>query len=57
MAMAQGSFSQYITVNTTYVALKPENLSFEEAASIPANFLTAYYALHHVARFKLASAF
>ena len=52
MAMAQGSFSQYITVNTTYVALKPENLSFEEAASIPANFLTAYYALHHVAKIQ-----
>jgi NADPH:quinone reductase-like Zn-dependent oxidoreductase/NAD(P)-dependent dehydrogenase (short-subunit alcohol dehydrogenase family)/acyl carrier protein len=52
MAMAQGSFGQYITVNTTYVALKPENLSFEEAASIPVNFLTAYYALHHVAKIQ-----
>ncbi|NEO53135.1 MAG: SDR family NAD(P)-dependent oxidoreductase, partial [Okeania sp. SIO3B5] len=52
MAMAQGSLSKYVTVDTTYVALKPENLSFEEAASIPANFLTAYYALHHVAKIK-----
>ncbi len=52
MAMAQGSFSQYVTVDATYVVIKPENLSFEEAASIPANFLTAYYALHHVAKIQ-----
>ncbi|NEO74121.1 MAG: SDR family NAD(P)-dependent oxidoreductase [Moorea sp. SIO3H5] len=52
MAMAQGSFSQYVTVDATYVVIKPENLSFEEAASIPANFLTAYYALHYVAKIE-----
>ncbi|NEQ65235.1 MAG: SDR family NAD(P)-dependent oxidoreductase [Symploca sp. SIO2D2] len=52
MAMAHGSFSQHVTVDATYVVLKPENLSLEEAASIPANFLTAYYALHHVAKIK-----
>ncbi|NES43564.1 SDR family NAD(P)-dependent oxidoreductase, partial [Moorena sp. SIO2C4] len=52
MAMAHGSFSQYVTVDATYVVIKPENLSFEEAASIPANFLTAYYALHHVAKIQ-----
>ncbi len=52
MAMAQGSFSQYVTVDATYVVIKPENLSFEEAASIPANFLTAYYALHHLAKIQ-----
>ncbi|WP_293067350.1 SDR family NAD(P)-dependent oxidoreductase [Okeania sp. SIO2B3] len=52
MTMAHGSFSEYVTVDANYVAPKPENLSFEEAASIPANFLTAYYALHHVAKIK-----
>ena len=50
MAMAMGSFSQYVTVDVNYVAIKPEILSFESAASIPINFLTAYYALHHVAQ-------
>ncbi|NES18398.1 MAG: SDR family NAD(P)-dependent oxidoreductase, partial [Symploca sp. SIO3E6] len=50
MTMAQGTFSKYVSVNASYVVLKPENLSFEEAASIPINFLTAYYALHHVAQ-------
>ena len=50
IAMAPGSFSKYVTVGTRSVTPKPENLSFEQAASIPANFLTAYYALHHVAK-------
>jgi amino acid adenylation domain-containing protein len=50
IAMAAGSFSQYVIVNAQFVTLKPDNLSFEEAASIPVNFLTAYYALHHVAQ-------
>jgi len=50
IAMAAGSFSQYINVSASLVAPKPDFLSFEEAASIPANFLTAYYALHHVAK-------
>ncbi|MEB3341934.1 SDR family NAD(P)-dependent oxidoreductase [Okeania sp.] len=50
VAMARGSFSQYVTVNASYVVPKPENITFAEAASIPANFLTAYYALHHVAK-------
>jgi malonyl CoA-acyl carrier protein transacylase len=50
IAMTPGSFSNYVTVDAHYVALKPENFSFEEAASIPVNFLTAYYALHHLAK-------
>ena len=48
IALTPGSFSQYVTVNTTLVAPKPEFMSFEEAASISVNFLTAYYALHQV---------
>ncbi|NEQ41293.1 MAG: SDR family NAD(P)-dependent oxidoreductase [Okeania sp. SIO3I5] len=50
IALTEGSFSQYITVDEFHVVLKPENLSFEEAASIPNNFLTAYYTLHHIAK-------
>ncbi|MGB3534209.1 MAG: SDR family NAD(P)-dependent oxidoreductase, partial [Microcoleaceae cyanobacterium] len=49
IALAPGSFSQYVTVNAELVTLKPSHLSFEEAATIPANFITAYYALHHLA--------
>ncbi len=50
VAIAPGSFSQYVTVNTAMVAHKPENLSAEEAATIPITFLTAYYTLHHLAK-------
>ncbi|NEP72539.1 MAG: SDR family NAD(P)-dependent oxidoreductase [Okeania sp. SIO2G4] len=52
LAMAMGSFSQYVTIDTRYVALKPENLSLEEAASIPANFLTAHYGLQYLAKIR-----
>ena len=50
IAIAPDSFSKYVTIDSHCVTLKPENLSFEQAASIPVNFLTAYYALHHVAK-------
>ena len=50
LAIAPGSFSQYVTVNAAMVAPKPETLSFEEAATVPVAFLTAYYTLHHLAK-------
>jgi len=50
IALAPGSFSQFVTTDARMVILKPENLSFEEAATIPANFLTAYYALNKIAK-------
>ena len=49
-ASALNAFSQYVTVCASYVVHKPDCLSYEEAASIPANFLTAHYALHHLAK-------
>jgi acyl transferase domain-containing protein/protein-L-isoaspartate O-methyltransferase len=50
IALVPGSFSQYVTINAAMVVPKPENLSFEEAATIPVVFLTAYYTLHHLAK-------
>ena len=50
IALAPGSFSQFVTTDARMVILKPDNLNFEEAATIPANFLTAYYALNKVAK-------
>jgi len=44
------AFSAYVTVPAPFVALKPASLSFEEAATTPIAFLTAYYALHHQGR-------
>lgn len=50
VAIAPASFSQYVTVNAQMVALKPSNLTFAEATTIPITFLTAYYSLHHLAK-------
>jgi len=40
-----GTFAEYIAIHEDDIALKPKNLSFEEAASIPLVGLTAYQAL------------
>ncbi|MBO6185701.1 MAG: NADP-dependent oxidoreductase [Chryseobacterium sp.] len=40
-----GTFADYISINEEYIALKPKNLSMEEAASIPLVGLTAWQAL------------
>lgn len=52
MALAPGAFSQYVIAKAHAVVTKSEFLSFEQAAAIPINFLTAYYALSHVAQLK-----
>jgi acyl transferase domain-containing protein/acyl-CoA synthetase (AMP-forming)/AMP-acid ligase II/acyl carrier protein len=52
IANAQASFSQHVTVNAALVVPKPDALSFEEAATIPVAFLTAYYALHQLGKIK-----
>ena len=52
MALVPGAFGQYVTVNANSVVSKPQPLSLEQAAAIPVNFLTAYYALCHVAQLQ-----
>jgi len=47
-----GTFAQYIAINENDVALKPSNLTMEEAASIPLVALTAWQALVESARLK-----
>ncbi|MBY5586764.1 NADP-dependent oxidoreductase [Rhizobium leguminosarum] len=47
-----GTFAEFIAVNEADVAPKPENLSMEEAASIPLVALTAWQALVEVAKVK-----
>lgn len=53
-----GTFAEYISIHEDDIALKPKNLSFEEAASIPLVGLTSYQALHDIMqlqkRFMLA---
>lgn len=43
-----GTFAEYIAIHEEDIALKPKNLSFEEAASIPLVGLTTYQALANI---------
>jgi amino acid adenylation domain-containing protein len=52
VAVAPGSFASFSTTSAALVARKPSHLSIAEAATIPVAFLTAYYALCHVARLR-----
>jgi len=50
VAIASGCFGSFVTTHSTMVSRKPVNMSFQEAATIPIAFLTAWYALHGLAR-------
>ena len=47
-----GTFAEYISINEKDAALKPKNISMEEAASIPLVGLTAWQALVEKAKLK-----
>ena len=50
IAYAFGSFASHVIVDARLVVCKPVNLTLLEAATIPAAFLTAYYALYKQAQ-------
>ncbi len=52
IAISDNSFSQYLTVNSLLAIPKPKSFSYEEAATIPVTFLTAYYTLIYLARIQ-----
>lgn len=47
-----GTFAEYISVNEKDLALKPKNISMEEASSIPLVGLTSWQALIEIANLK-----
>jgi NADPH2:quinone reductase len=47
-----GTYAEYICVDASHVALKPKNLSFAQAASIPLVGLTAWQALFDFAKLQ-----
>ena len=49
VALAPQAFASQVAVSTTAVARLPDRVELAAAASIPVAFLTAYYALHHLA--------
>lgn len=49
VAVAPSAFGSHVRTSVELVALKPPQCSFEEAATLPIAFLTASYALDHLA--------
>lgn len=47
VAFAHHAFRSHVTTDACLACRKPARLSFDEAATIPLAFVTAYYALHH----------
>src|SRR3712207_4168007 len=52
MTSAPGALRTNLTIDAGFVVRKPDHISFEEAATIPITFLTAYYSLHHLGRMQ-----
>ncbi|NEP12525.1 MAG: type I polyketide synthase [Symploca sp. SIO2C1] len=50
--MLQDAFSSFLTVPADYVMAKPQQMSFNEAATLPLTFLTAYYGLQQLAKIQ-----
>ena len=50
--MGPYSFRTYVSVDARMVFKKPQQMSFEQAATLPTVFLTAHYALRHLARLQ-----
>ena len=48
----QGTFAEYIAIPESYIAPKPQNLTFEEAAGIPLVGLTAYQSIFDAGQLK-----
>ncbi|GAB4552316.1 MAG: hypothetical protein Tsb0014_46220 [Pleurocapsa sp.] len=51
-AQAVGSIASHVTVSAKFAIIKPEHLSFTDAATIPTTFLTADYGLNYLAKIK-----
>ena len=48
----QGTYAEYICIDAAKVSLKPKNLSFEEAATVPLSALTAWQSLVTLAKIR-----
>ncbi|BAZ70869.1 beta-ketoacyl synthase (plasmid) [Fischerella sp. NIES-4106] len=52
MGFGDSCFSPFVTTSAGLVVPKPDHISLEEAATIPAAFITAYYALINIGRLR-----
>ncbi len=52
MAVSTASLASHVTVHERYVASMPRDWSFDEAATVPLAFLTAWYGLERLAKLR-----
>jgi NADPH:quinone reductase-like Zn-dependent oxidoreductase/acyl carrier protein len=52
LALALGCLASHVVADVRLVVPKPSHLGFEEGATVPIAFVTAHYALHHLARLQ-----
>ncbi len=52
VAFASGAFASHVVVPAFAVSVLPQNMTLESATTIPVAFLTAYYALVHLAQLR-----
>ncbi|MFL9992610.1 SDR family NAD(P)-dependent oxidoreductase [Paraburkholderia sediminicola] len=52
LGFAPASFASHVRTKAEAIAHKPKRLTFEEAATVPTTFFTAYYALCELARLR-----
>ncbi|KHK54535.1 beta-ketoacyl synthase [Burkholderia sp. A9] len=52
LGFAPASFATRVVTRATAIARKPDTMSFEEAATVPTTFFTAYYSLCELARLR-----
>ena len=52
IAVAPASMSSFVVARSEYVAHKPEGMDWPEGAGLPIAYLTAYYALHRLAKLQ-----
>jgi len=48
-ALVPDCFASFVRVPSRFVVLKPAHIGFEDAATLPITFMTAYWAMHHKA--------
>ncbi|WP_348262267.1 SDR family NAD(P)-dependent oxidoreductase [Telmatobacter sp. DSM 110680] len=52
IACGAGCFASHLTLPASFVLPKPSRVNYEQAATIPVAFMTAWYALHNLARIQ-----
>jgi len=52
IANGAGCFASHLTIPAPFCVRKPARVDFEEAATIPVTFMTAWYALHHLGKIQ-----